>query len=193
MKICFATNNAKKIEEVKSALGSDFEIVSLKDIGCNEELPETGDTLDHNAFQKARFVKENYGVDCFADDTGLEVESLNGEPGVYSGRYAGEPRSDERNIELLLKNLKGKENRKARFRTAIALILEGKEYAFEGIASGEIIEEKIGGGGFGYDPIFKPDSYSRTFAELTMTEKNQISHRGKAVKALIEFLSNRKS
>lgn len=192
MKICFATNNAKKIEEVKVALGSDFEIVSLKDIGCNEELPETGDTLDHNAFQKARFVKENYGVDCFADDTGLEVESLNGEPGVYSGRYAGEPRSDERNIELLLKNLEGKENRKARFRTVIALILEGKEYAFEGIASGEIIEEKIGGGGFGYDPIFKPDSYSRTFAELTMAEKNQISHRGKAVKALIEFLSNRK-
>lgn len=192
MKICFATNNAKKIEEVKAALGSDFEIVSLKDIGCNEELPETGDTLDHNAFQKARFVKENYGVDCFADDTGLEVDSLNGDPGVYSGRYAGEPRSEERNIELLLKNLKGKEDRKARFRTVIALILEGKEYAFEGIASGEIIEEKIGGGGFGYDPIFKPDRYSRTFAELTMAEKNQISHRGKAVKALIEFLSNRK-
>lgn len=193
MKICFATNNAKKIEEVKAALGSDFEIVSLKDIGCNEELPETGDTLDHNAFQKARFVKENYGVDCFADDTGLEVDSLNGDPGVYSGRYAGDPRSDERNIKLLLKNLKGKEDRKARFRTVIALILEGKEYAFEGIASGEIIEEKIGGGGFGYDPIFRPDSYSRTFAELTMEEKNQISHRGKAVKALIEFLSDRKS
>lgn len=193
MKICFATNNAKKIEEVKAALGSDFEIVSLKDIGCNEELPETGDTLDHNAFQKARFVKENYGVDCFADDTGLEVDSLNGDPGVYSGRYAGDPRSDERNIKLLLKNLKGKEDRKARFRTVIGLILEGKEYAFEGIASGEIIEEKIGGGGFGYDPIFRPDSYSRTFAELTIEEKNQISHRGKAVKALIEFLSDRKS
>lgn len=192
MKICFATNNAKKIEEVKAALGSDFEIVSLKDIGCNEELPETGDTLDHNAFQKARFVKESYGVDCFADDTGLEVESLNGDPGVYSGRYSGEPRSDERNIELLLKNLKGKEDRKARFRTVIALILEGKEYAFEGIAPGEIIEEKIGGGGFGYDPIFKPDGYTQTFAELNLTEKNQISHRGKAVKALIEFLSNRK-
>lgn len=192
MKICFATNNAKKIEEVKAALGSDFEIVSLKDIGCHEELPETGDTLDHNAFQKARFVKENYGVDCFADDTGLEVESLNGDPGVYSGRYSGEPRSDERNIELLLKNLEGVEDRKARFRTVIALIFEGNEYTFEGIATGEIIEEKIGGGGFGYDPIFKPDGYSRTFAELTMEEKNQISHRGKAVKALIEFLSNRK-
>ncbi len=192
MKICFATNNSKKIEEVKAALGSDFEIVSLKDIGCNEELPETGDTLDHNAFQKARFVKEKYGVDCFADDTGLEVQRLNGDPGVYSGRYSGEPRSDERNIELLLKNLEGVEDRKARFRTVIALILDGKEYAFEGIASGEIIEEKIGGGGFGYDPIFRPDGYSRTFAELTMVEKNEISHRGKAVKALIEFLSNRK-
>lgn len=192
MKICFATNNSKKIEEVKAALGTDFEIVSLKDIGCHEELPETGNTLNHNAFQKARFVKEKFGVDCFADDTGLEVESLNGDPGVYSGRYAGEPRSDERNIELLLKNLEGVEDRKARFRTVIALILEGNEYAFEGIASGVIIEEKIGGGGFGYDPIFRPEGYSRTFAELTMEEKNQISHRGKAVKALIEFLSNRK-
>jgi XTP/dITP diphosphohydrolase len=192
MKICFATNNSKKIEEVKAALGTDFEIVSLKDIGCHEELPETGNTLNHNAFQKARFVKEKYGVDCFADDTGLEVESLNGDPGVYSGRYAGEPRSDERNIELLLKNLNGVEDRKACFRTVIALILDGKEYAFEGIATGEIIEVKIGGGGFGYDPIFRPEGYSRTFAELTMEEKNQISHRGKAVKALIEFLSNRK-
>ncbi len=192
MKICFATNNAKKIEEVKAALGSDFDIVSLQEIGCNEELPETGETLDHNAFQKARFVKENYGVDCFADDTGLEVEALYGAPGVYSGRYAGEPRSDERNIELLLKNLEGKEDRKARFRTVIALIFDGKEYTFEGIASGEILRKKIGDGGFGYDPIFRPDGYSQTFAELSLSEKNQISHRGKAVKALIEFLNDRK-
>ncbi len=192
MKICFATNNVKKIEEVKAALGSDFEIISLQDIGCFEELPETGDTLNHNAFQKARFVKDKYGVDCFADDTGLEVESLNGDPGVYSGRYSGEPRSDERNIELLLKNLAGIENRMARFRTVIALILDGKEYAFEGTASGEIIEWKIGTSGFGYDPIFRPDGFSQTFAELSLTEKNRISHRGKAVKALIEFLSNRK-
>ena len=192
MKICFATNNEKKIEEVKAALGSDFEIVSLQDIGCNEELPETGDTLHHNAFQKARFVKEKYGVDCFADDTGLEVEALSGAPGVYSGRYSGEPRSDERNIALLLKNLDGKENRIARFRTVIALILDGEEYAFEGIASGVIIEEKTGSSGFGYDPIFRPDGYSRTFAELSLNEKNQISHRGKAVKALIEFLSTKK-
>jgi XTP/dITP diphosphohydrolase len=192
MKICFATNNANKIKEVKVALGSDFEIVSLQDIGCMEELPETGDTLDHNAFQKARFVKTHYGVDCFADDTGLEVDALDGAPGVYSGRFAGEPRSDERNIDLLLNKMKGKIDRKAKFRTIIALILEGKEYAFEGAAEGEILTEKMGSGGFGYDPIFKPSGYDRTFAELTLSEKNEISHRGKAVKALIYFLNNRK-
>ncbi len=192
MKICFATNNAKKIEEVKAALGSDFEIVSLQDIGCFEELPETGYTLDYNAFEKARFVKTNYGVDCFADDTGLEVDALNGEPGVYSGRFSGEPRSDERNIELLLEKIEGKNDRKARFRTVIALILDGNEYKFEGIAEGEIISEKVGVGGFGYDPVFKPSGFDRTFAELSLDEKNEISHRGKAVKALISFLSSRK-
>ncbi|RIW18530.1 non-canonical purine NTP diphosphatase [Algoriphagus lacus] len=192
MKICFATNNLKKIEEVKASLGSEFEIVSLQQIGCYEELPETGDTLDHNAFQKARFVKENFGVDCFADDTGLEVEALNGAPGVYSGRFAGEPRSDVRNIDLLLKKMKGESNRKARFRTVIALILEGQEYEFEGIAEGEILDQKIGEGGFGYDPVFRPKGFEKTFAELTLTEKNQISHRGKAVKNLISFLRNRK-
>lgn len=188
MKICFATNNAKKIQEVKAALGSEFEIVSLETIGCHEELPETGDTLDHNAFQKARYVFENYGVDCFADDTGLEVDALNGAPGVYSGRFAGEPRSDERNIDLLLERLEGIHNRNARFRTVIALILGGEEYSFEGIAEGEIIEQRSGQGGFGYDPVFKPKSYTQTFAELSMEEKNTISHRGKAVKALIDFL-----
>lgn len=192
MKICFATNNAKKIEEVKAALGDDFEIVSLQDIGCHEELPETGDTLDYNAFEKARFVKTHYGVDCFADDTGLEVDALDGAPGVYSGRFAGEPRSDERNIELLLEKMKGKIDRKARFRTVIALILNGGEFAFEGIAEGEIIPEKVGSGGFGYDPVFKPIGFDRTFAELSLSEKNEISHRGKAVKALISFLSSRK-
>lgn len=192
MKICFATNNSKKIEEVKAALGEAFEIVSLQDISCHEELPETGETLDHNAFQKARYVKENYGVDCFADDTGLEVDSLAGAPGVYSGRYAGEPRSDERNIELLLTNLHGQQARNARFRTVIALILEGEEYKFEGTAAGEILESKIGIGGFGYDPIFRPEGFAQSFAELSMAEKNEISHRGKAVKALIEFLSTRK-
>lgn len=188
MKICFATNNFKKIEEVKAALGPDFEIVSLQDIGCLDELPETGDTLDHNAFEKARYVKEHFGVDCFADDTGLEVNSLDGAPGVYSGRYAGEPRSDERNIELLLTKLRGQQTRSAQFRTVIALIFEGKEYTFEGIAKGIILEKKIGSGGFGYDPIFRPDGFEESFAELSMANKNQISHRGKAVQALIGFL-----
>lgn len=192
MKICFATNNAKKIEEVKAALGPDFEIVSLQDIGCFEELPETGDTLDHNAFQKAHFVKDHYGVDCFADDTGLEVVALGGAPGVYSGRFAGEPRSDTRNIELLLEKMEGETNRKARFRTVIALLLEGKEYTFEGNAEGEILNQKIGTGGFGYDPVFRPLGFEKTFAELSLAEKNEISHRGKAVKALISFLRNRK-
>ena len=191
MKICFATNNPKKIEEVKAALGADFEIVSLQDIGCFEELPETGDTLDHNAFQKARYVKANFGVDCFADDTGLEVDALDGAPGVYSGRFAGEPRSDERNITLLLDKLAYKTDRKARFRTVIALILEGKEYTFEGVALGEILNEKIGTGGFGYDPVFRPTGYDKTFAELSLAEKNEISHRGKAVRDLILFLRNR--
>lgn len=192
MKICFATNNQKKIEEVKAALGPEFELVSLQEIGCEEELPETGDTLDHNAFQKARYVKEHFGVDCFADDTGLEVEALDGAPGVYSGRFAGEPRSDERNIDLLLKKLEGKTNRKARFRTVIALILKEKEYQFEGIAEGEILHQRVGERGFGYDPVFKPVGFDRTFAELSLREKNEISHRGKAVKALIEFLNHRK-
>lgn len=192
MKICFATNNVKKIEEVKAALGAEFEIVSLQEIGCYEELPETGDTLDHNAFQKARYVKDNFGVDCFADDTGLEVEALNGAPGVYSGRFAGEPRSDERNIDLLLSKMEGIENRKARFRTVIALILEGQEYRFEGVAAGEIIPHRVGSGGFGYDPVFRPEGFEYTFAELSLSEKNEISHRGKAVKALISFLSQRK-
>lgn len=192
MKICFATNNVKKIEEVKAALGDDFEILSLQDIGCFEELPETGNTLEYNAFEKARFVRSHYGVDCFADDTGLEVDALDGAPGVYSGRFAGEPRSDVRNIDLLLKKMNGEIDRNARFRTVIALILEGSEFAFEGKAEGEIIDEKVGSGGFGYDPVFKPIGFDQTFAELSLVEKNEISHRGKAIKALISFLSGRK-
>ena len=192
MKICFATNNSKKIEEVTAALVTDLEIVSLQEIGCWEELPETGNTLQDNAFQKARYVKENYGVDCFADDTGLEVLALDGAPGVYSGRFAGEPRSDDRNISLLLEKMEGKDNRKARFRTVIALILDGEEFSFEGTAEGEILNKKVGAGGFGYDPVFRPIGFDRTFAELTLGEKNEISHRGKAVRALISFLANRK-
>ncbi|TFV96288.1 non-canonical purine NTP diphosphatase [Algoriphagus kandeliae] len=193
MKICFATNNPKKIEEVKAALEGKVEIVSLREIGCQEELPETGDTLDHNAFQKARYVKDHYGVDCFADDTGLEVDALQGAPGVYSGRYAGEPRSDERNVDLLLKNMEGKPNRKAQFRTVIALILEGEEYSFEGVAKGEIIEQRRGSQGFGYDPVFVPEGKSETFAELSLEEKNKISHRGKAVAQLVDFLKQKNS
>lgn len=192
MKICFATNNSKKIEEVKIALPATIEILSLRDIGCAEELPETGNTLDHNAFQKARYVKENYGVDCFADDTGLEVKALAGAPGVYSGRYAGEPRSDDRNVNLLLKNLENITDRQAQFRTVIALLLDGEEYVFEGIAKGHIIKERKGEGGFGYDPIFVSEGMDRTFAELEMSEKNQISHRGKAVALLIQFLTSKK-
>ncbi|WP_186757374.1 non-canonical purine NTP diphosphatase [Echinicola salinicaeni] len=192
MKICFATNNPKKIEEVKAALGNDFTIVSLKEIGCYEELPETGDTLDFNAFQKARHVFENYQVSCFADDTGLEVQALNGAPGVYSGRYAGEPRSDERNVDLLLENMADQSDRNAQFRTVIALILDGKEYSFEGIAKGEITNSRSGEGGFGYDPVFRPENHDQTFAELSMQEKNAISHRGKAVRKLIDFLDSLK-
>lgn len=191
MKICFATNNSKKIEEVKAALGPQIELVSLEEIGCREELPETGDTLEHNAFQKAQYVKDHFGVDCFADDTGLEVDALEGEPGVYSGRYAGEPRSDERNIDLLLKNLGDSSIRTARFKTVIALLIGEDKYKFEGIAEGEILKERTGNGGFGYDPVFLPKGYSKSFAQLSLDEKNEISHRGKAVRALIEFLNQR--
>ncbi|WP_439482964.1 non-canonical purine NTP diphosphatase [Cyclobacterium plantarum] len=189
MKICFASNNPKKLEEIRAALGDQFEIVSLADIGCLEELPETGNTLEANAFQKARYVKDHYGVDCFADDTGLEVEALDGAPGVYSGRFAGEPRSDERNVTLLLEKMEQKENRKAAFRTVIALIIQGKSYSFEGKATGKIIRHRSGSKGFGYDPVFQPDGYEKTFAELSMPEKNAISHRGKAVRQLAAFLA----
>ena len=188
MKICFATNNAKKIEEVAAALKGLIEIVSLEEIGCTVELPETGDTLEHNAFEKARYVNQHVGVSCFADDTGLEVAALDGAPGVYSGRFAGEPRSDARNLSLLLEKMQGQTNRSARFRTVIALILDGKEYQFEGIAEGEITSSPSGEGGFGYDPIFQPLGFDRTFATLSLAEKNEISHRGRAIKELLNFL-----
>jgi len=186
--ICFASNNTKKLEEIRSALSGKIGIISLAELGCTEELAETGDSLYHNAFQKARYVTETYGVDCFADDTGLEVEALGGAPGVYSGRFAGEPRSDERNVDLLLEKMAGHENRKASFRTVIALIWQGEELSFEGKVDGEIIHERTGEGGFGYDPVFRPVGYKRTFAELSMEEKNQISHRGRAVANLVQFL-----
>lgn len=189
MKIVFATNNPNKLKEVKSLMPIGIEILSLQDIGCNEEIPETGDTLEANAFQKAHFLKEHYGYDCFADDTGLEVEVLNGAPGVYSARYAGTHRSAEDNMFKILDKLREKENRKAQFRTAIALILNGEEHLFEGKIEGHISEAKQGNMGFGYDPIFIPRNYKRSFAQMSMEEKSSISHRGRAVKKLVEYLS----
>jgi len=188
MKLVFATNNQNKVNEIKSLLGEGIEIVSLKDIGCNEELPETQETLEGNALQKARYVADNYNVNCFADDTGLEVDSLNGAPGVYSARYAGEQCTAEDNMTKILSELEGKENRKAKFRTIVALILNGKEHSFEGKIDGSITRSKSGSDGFGYDPIFQPNGFDITFSEMSMAEKNAISHRGKAVAKLVAFL-----
>jgi XTP/dITP diphosphohydrolase len=186
--LCFATNNQHKIQEVRAHLGSDFQLVGLKEIGCTDELPEEQPTLEGNSFQKAEYVYKNFGVSCFADDTGLEVEALQGAPGVYSARYAGEQRRAEDNMQLLLKNLADSQNRKARFRTVITLITPEFTRQFEGIVNGQIIHEHKGSGGFGYDPIFLPDGYNKTLAEMSMEEKNAISHRARAVNKLIEFL-----
>lgn len=188
MKIVFATNNQNKVNEIKSILGEEIEILSLKDIGCSEELPETQETLEGNAFQKARYVSENYNVNCFADDTGLEIVSLNGSPGVYSARYAGEECSAEANMAKVLSELNDESNRKAKFRTVIALILNSKEHSFEGEVNGEITNVKSGSDGFGYDPIFQPEGYDITFSEMLMNQKNEISHRGKAVVKLATYL-----
>ncbi|MEY8486869.1 non-canonical purine NTP diphosphatase [uncultured Parabacteroides sp.] len=190
MKLVFATNNQHKLDEVRKITAGNTEIVSLSDINCHEEIPETADTLEGNALQKARYIKEHFGYDCFADDTGLEVEALHNAPGVYSARYAGPGHDSEANMNKLLHEMEGKENRKARFRTVIALILEGKEYLFEGVVNGTIIKEKKGGSGFGYDPIFMPDTYTQTFAEMGNDIKNRISHRAEAVKKLTAFLSD---
>jgi len=190
MKIVFASNNKNKIQEIQSMLPDTIQIVSLESIGCFEEIPETADTIEGNAILKANYVTQKYGFDCFADDTGLEVEALNGEPGVYSARYAGEQRNADDNMNKLLEELLDKPNRNAKFKTVIALNLKGKQYLFTGIASGEITLEKKGTGGFGYDPIFKPTNYDETFAELSLAVKNEISHRGKATKALLDFLQN---
>jgi XTP/dITP diphosphohydrolase len=190
MKIVFASNNKNKIQEIQSMLPDTIQIVSLESIGCYEEIPETAKTIEGNAILKANYITQKYGFDCFADDTGLEVEALNGEPGVYSARYAGEQRNADDNMNKLLEELLDKPNRNAQFKTVIALNLKEKQYLFEGIASGEITLEKKGTGGFGYDPIFKPTNYDETFAELSLAVKNEISHRGKATKALLEFLQN---
>ena len=190
-KLVFATNNAHKLEEVVAILGDQVELLSLNDIGCQADIPETAETLEGNALLKSSYIYKNYHLDCFADDTGLEVKALNGAPGVYSARYAGgEGHDAQANMLKLLHELDGKENRKAQFRTAISLILDGKEYLFEGVIKGEIIKEKRGDSGFGYDPVFMPEGYDRTFAELGNDIKNQISHRALAVQKLCEFLQS---
>lgn len=183
-----ATNNTHKLEEIAAILGGEIELLSLKEIHCHADIPETTNTLEGNARQKARYIYENYGMDCFADDTGLEVEALNGAPGVFSARYAGDEHNSEANMQKLLHNLEGMHNRKAQFRTVICLILKGEEYFFEGIVKGKIIEEKRGNAGFGYDPIFVPDGHDLTFAELGSDIKNNISHRAKAIEKLCQFL-----
>ncbi|MFA5588389.1 MAG: non-canonical purine NTP diphosphatase [Bacteroidales bacterium] len=188
MKLVFATNNQHKLEEIQAILGNSFELLSLKEIGCNAEIPEDHSTLDENARQKAFFIYEKYGYSCFADDTGLEVEALNGEPGVLSARYAGEAKDSQANMDKLLGKLKDEKNRKARFRTVISLVINGEERLFEGIVEGEIITEKRGNTGFGYDPVFLPNGSQKTFAEMSLDEKNQISHRARAVKKLTGYL-----
>jgi XTP/dITP diphosphohydrolase len=186
--LVFSTNNRHKLEEVSDVLGDNFRILSLKDIGMDVDIPEDGDTLEANALIKARYIWETNHCDCFADDTGLEVDALDNAPGVYSARYAGEQKSSEDNVRKLLSELKGTANRKARFRTVVAAIIGGKEYLFEGIVTGEIIDTPRGQAGFGYDPVFVPEGYSETFAELGNEAKNKISHRAKAVEKLAEFV-----
>ena len=188
MKLVFATNNSNKLSEIQSLVPKGIEILSLTDINCKEELPETKPNLKGNALQKAKYVFDNYGFNCFADDTGLEVDALDGEPGVYSARYAGEDCKAEDNMKKVLEKLEGKINRTSKFRTVIALIINGTEILFEGECEGEITKTKSGEEGFGYDPIFTPKGYDITFAEMNKTEKGNISHRGKAVEKLIEFL-----
>lgn len=188
-KFVFATNNAHKLEEVTAILGDKIELLSMKDIHCHADIPETADTLEGNALLKARYIFENYNMDCFADDTGLEVEALNGAPGVYSARYAGDAHNSEANMRKLLQDMEGIENRKAQFHTVFALIINGKEHLFEGIVKGEITKHRCGSSGFGYDPVFIPEGYTQTYAEMGNTLKNKISHRALATNKLCNFLS----
>jgi len=188
MKLVFATNNLNKLSEIRDLVPTGIEILSLRDINCNEELPETNPTLEGNALQKAKYIFDNYGFNCFSDDTGLEIDALNGEPGVYSARYAGEDCKSEDNMNFVLEKLEGINNRTAKFRTVIALIVDGKETLFEGECKGRMTKIKSGVDGFGYDPIFKPKGNDITFAEMTKNEKGAISHRGKAVDKLVRFL-----
>ena len=189
-KLVFATNNLHKLKEVSAILGDKIELLSLNDINCHTDIPETSDTLEGNALLKAKFIHSHYGINCFADDTGLEVEALNGEPGVYSARYAGDGHNAEANMLKLLHAMEGIENRKAQFRTAFALIIDGKEHLFEGVIKGEIIKTRRGNSGFGYDPIFVPEGYTQTFAEMGNELKNKISHRAIATNKLCKFLNS---
>lgn len=191
MKLIFATNNAHKLREVAEIVGEKFELLTLRDCGITEDIPEEQPTLEGNALQKARYIYERTGIDCFADDTGLEVDALGGEPGVRSARYATDGHDDEANKRLLLERMEGVESRGAQFRTAVALIMGGKEYLFEGIVRGQITHSELGDGGFGYDPLFVPEGYSESFAQMSAEQKNAISHRGRAVRALAEFLNSK--
>ena len=188
-KLVFATNNEHKLSELRQIIGGSFELLSLSDIGCHDDIPETADTLEGNALQKARWIKERYGYDCFADDTGLEVDALGGQPGVYSARFAGPGHDSKANMAKLLAMLEGEENRRARFRTVIALIKGGETHLFEGIVDGEIMKFPSGSEGFGYDPVFRPEGWEMTFAEATPDEKNAVSHRGRAEAKLIAYLN----
>ncbi|MFA9372366.1 MAG: non-canonical purine NTP diphosphatase [Labilibaculum antarcticum] len=188
MKLVFATNNRNKLKELQNLLGEEIELLCLADINCEDEIPEDHETLEENASQKAQYIFDKFKVNCFADDTGLEIEALNNEPGVYSARYAGEEKDAKANMKKVLENLNGVENRKSRFRTVISLIIDGKENQFEGIVEGNILEKERGIDGFGYDPIFEPSGYDISFAEMDMTEKNKISHRGLAVRKLVDYL-----
>ena len=190
-KLVFATNNAHKLEEIRAMLNEKVEILSLTDINCHVDIPETADTLEGNAYLKAKYIYTHYGLDCFADDTGLEVEALDGAPGVYSARYAGDGHDSQANMQKLLKEMEEKNNRKAQFRTVISLIEKGEERRFEGVVKGEITTERRGDSGFGYDPIFQPEGFDETFAELGSEIKNKISHRAKAVEALCNYLSQK--
>ena len=190
MKLVFATNNEHKLLEIRKLLDDSIELMSLKDIGCDDDIPENQDTLEGNAAEKSFFIYNKYGVNCFADDTGLEIQALNGEPGVYSARYAGEQRNAENNMTLVLDKLSKIKNRKARFRTVISLVIDGHETQFEGVVDGRIMEEKLGKTGFGYDPIFQPEGLNLSFAQMSLDEKNKISHRGRAVQKLVEYLKN---
>ena len=189
MKIVFATNNTHKLEEIRRMLQGSHQIVSLAEIGCHEDIPEEQNTLEGNALQKAHYIKQHYGYDCFADDTGLEIDALGGRPGVYSARYAGEAKDSEANMRKVLAEMQGHSDRRARFRTVIALILGNEEHLFEGKVEGEILTARQGSAGFGYDPVFRPDGYDRSFAEMDPDTKNSISHRGEATRKLAAFLN----